>query len=91
MMARKWWEDFPKKWWTPVDWAQWEKEGRPKVPRDMELPSPPRTQELGNSPVIPPPGPQSSFGLFPKPRGRDARGARSRAVDAVIEKALRPR
>ena len=82
------WETFPKKWWTAVDWECWEKAGRPRVPREMELPSLTPAKELGNTPVIPPPGPQPSFGLFAKPRRREARNAQSRAVDGLIEKAL---
>ena len=84
------WDHFPKKWWTAVDWEAWEKAGRPRVPREIDLETPPGPA-LGNSVVIPPPGPQPSFGLFAKPRRREGAGAQSRAVDKVIEKALGPR
>ena len=84
------WETFPKKWWSAVDWECWEQAGRPRVPRAMELETPPGPA-LVNSGVIPPPPAQPSFGLFSKPRGREVRGAQSRAVDALVEKALGPR
>jgi hypothetical protein len=84
MARRGFWDHYPKKYWVAEDWAAWEKAGRPKVPPDMEL-QPPPPRELGNSPVIPPPGPMSAVTtLFPpKPRGRG--DARSRAVDKLLD------
>jgi hypothetical protein len=78
------WDHYPKKLWAEADWKAWEKAGRPKVPRHLDLQSPP-PPELGNSVVIPPPGPTSAVTtLFPKPRGREVRGAQSRAIDRVL-------
>lgn len=79
------WAHTPKASWLEVDWQEWERRGRPRVPRDMEL-RPPPEREMGNSPVIPPPGPASAVNsLFPRASRRDA-GARSRAVDRLLEK-----
>ena len=79
------WEHYPQKSWVEADWQAWEKAGRPRVPRDMAL-QPRLEQELGNSAVIPPPGPKSAVTtLFPKPRRRREIGARSRAVDRWLE------
>jgi hypothetical protein len=84
-MNQGFWTHFPKKWWGPEDWASWQAAGRPKVPRDMDL-QPPLEQEMGNSAVVAPPGPPSAVTtLFPKPRGREVRGAQSRAVDGLLE------
>jgi hypothetical protein len=80
------WDHHPNEFWFEVDWRAWEKAGRPKVPAHLELPDPP-AREIGNSPVaVAPPGPTSAMTtLFPKPRGREVRGARSRAVDKLLE------
>jgi len=81
------WYSTPQEHWTREDWRLAKKAGEVSTtPYD-----PPPVQELGNAPVIPPPGPQPSFSPFSKPRGREVRGAQSRAVDALIEKALGPR
>lgn len=67
--------EWPREYWGSKDWADEERlQARLAV-----------GQELGNSGVIPPPGPQPSFGLFPKPTRRGA-GAQSRAVDKLLEK-----
>jgi hypothetical protein len=84
MSKRGFWDHYPKKNWVEADWQAWEKAGRPKVPSHLEL-QPPPARELGNSPVIPPPGPTSAMTtLFPKPRGK-RRGARSDAIDALLD------
>ena len=84
-MSAPFWTHYPKKYWVEVDWQAWEKAGRPRVPPDMELELLPE-REMGNSPVIPPPGPQSAVTtLFPRPSRRGA-NARSRAVDRWLEK-----
>jgi hypothetical protein len=61
-------------------WLDWQREDEPQAKLSMG-------QGLGNSVVVPPSGPQSSFGLFPKPkpRGREFRGAQSRGVDKLLE------
>jgi hypothetical protein len=66
--------EWPRECWG---WKDWEDEERLQATLG---------RDLGASPVIPPPGPQPSFDPFPKPRGREARGARSRAVEKLIEK-----
>jgi hypothetical protein len=89
-MPRGFWDHYAKKYWAPEDWAAWEKAGRPKVPPQLDL-QPPPARELGNSPVIPPPGPTSAVTtLFPpKPRRRrEVGGAQSRAIDKLLEKHL---
>lgn len=51
----------------------------------VDAPLPP-SRELGNSAVIPPPGPQSAVTrLFQKPRGRETASARSGGVDRLLE------
>jgi hypothetical protein len=78
-MGRPWWKDLPTSEWTEEDWKAWWHEGSPRLPRR-------RPPELGNSPVIPPPGPKSAVStLFPKPRGREVRGAQSRAFDRLLD------
>jgi hypothetical protein len=85
------WEHCPKKWWTEPDWQAWEKAGRPRVPRHLDLRTPLEVeqeteQRIGTKLPVPPPGPQSAVTtLFPKPRRREAASARSRAVDRLIE------
>ena len=83
-MIQPFWEHYDKKFWREADWQAWEKAGRPRVPPDMELESPP-AQEIGNTLPAPPPGPQLAPGWFTKPSRRDA-SARSRGVDQLIEK-----
>lgn len=70
--------EWPREFWGSKDW---EDEERLHANPGREL------EAWG---VIPPPGPQPSFGLFAKPRRREA-NARSDAVDKLIEKALGPR
>ena len=85
--AKHWWDDpnYKQAYWTEPDWADWEKHGRPDVPRESRLGSD-DPMPLDGLPVPPPPGPQSSVTtLFPKPSRRDA-NARSRAVDRLIQK-----
>jgi hypothetical protein len=89
--VKRFWEHYPRKFWVAEDWQAWEKAGRPHLPPEMDSPpsfEPALSQSMG---VIPPPGPQPSFGLFPKPRRREATTGQSRAVAHVIEKALGPR
>ena len=90
-MARKWWSEpgYPQNSWSEADWRDWEKHGRPAIPRESRLPLP-QYQPRGDSVAIPPPGPQPSFGLFARPRRREA-SAQSHAVDRLIEKVLGPR
>ena len=72
--------EWPRECWGSRDWEDEERlQARLAV-----------GQELGNSPVVPPPGPVSSFSPLSKPREREVRGARSRAVDRLIQK-LGPR
>jgi hypothetical protein len=86
MSKRGFWDHYPKKHWVEADWQAWERAGRPKVPPHLEL-QPPPPRELGTSPLIPPPGPQSAVTtLFPpKPRKREIGGSRSRAVDRLLD------
>ena len=85
-MNQGFWTHFPKRWWQPEDWAEWEKAGKPKVPPHLDL-QPLEQQEIGNSAVFPPPGPQSTVTLFPRRSSRrEATSARSRAVDRWLEK-----
>lgn len=71
--------EWPREWWGSRDW-----EDEDRLQAKLSKP-------LGESGVIPPPGPQPSFSVFAKPRGREAASFESRAVDGLIEKALRPR
>lgn len=82
-MARRWWEHIPRRYWTAVDWAQWDKEGQPRIPADMRTQQPP---PLDAPPIVPPPGPQSAVtSLHAKPRKRGVDGAHSRGVDKLLE------
>ena len=73
--------------WVEADWKAWEKAGRPRVPRHLELKPPPPVQEIGNTLPVAPPGPQLSpgFRLFAKPKGREAASAQSRGIDRWLE------
>jgi hypothetical protein len=71
--------EYPREAWG---WKDWEDEERLQAQLG---------KEMGNTPVIPPPGPQSAVtSLYVKPRGRERRGVQSRAVDKLIEKHLGP-
>ena len=83
-MPRGFRDHYPKKDWVEADWQAWERAGRPKVPRHLELQAP-HEQQLAPTLPVPPPGPQSSVTLFPKPSRRDA-DARSRGIDRLLQK-----
>ena len=85
-MKRRHWSSepgYPQKVWTEADWRDWEKAGRPAIPRENRLPlaqHPP----LDTLPVIVPPVTLGGFSLYP--RKSSARDARGRAVDKLISK-----
>jgi hypothetical protein len=78
---KPWWTHFPQRHWQEVDWEDWVKAGRPKVPRDPVLEQ--QGQPLTGEPLIGAAGPTLASGWFaPKPRrGSDAR---SRGVDHLL-------
>jgi hypothetical protein len=39
-MSRGFWDHYPKKFWVEADWQAWEKAGRPRVPRHLDLQPP---------------------------------------------------
>ena len=83
-MSQPFWQHYPKKSWLEVDWQAWEKAGRPRVPRHLELESP-HEQRLDPTLPLPPPGPQSAVTtLFPRKSRRDV-SARSRGIDRWLE------
>jgi hypothetical protein len=66
--------EWPREFWGSKDWANEDR-------LQAQLGSEPAT-----SFVIPPPGPKSAVTtLFPKPSRPEAGGARSRAVDRLLE------
>ena len=80
-----WWTHYPQKMWRPIDWAEWEKAGRPEIPREMKLghdaPLP-----LDRVPFAEPTETMPTFSLYPpKRRSRDAHG---RAIDKLLENHL---
>ena len=80
---RRWWDDFPQKFWTEPDWADWEKHGRPAIPREMRLGSG-DPLPLDGLPLVQPAHTLGAFSLHPKKSTvRDARG---RGIDKLIEK-----
>jgi hypothetical protein len=70
--------EWPRSMWG---WKDWQDEDRLQAKLGMGV-------ELGNSVVVPPPGPQSAMTtpFPPKPRRRrEAGGAQSRAVDKLLD------
>ncbi len=65
------WKHFPQKDWDEVDWQNWEREGRPRVPRDKALPDRrPTTRKLPVPPasqILP-----AGFSLRPETRSQKA-------------------
>jgi hypothetical protein len=60
--------------------------GAGKTGRDEDRLQAKLGRESGTSVVIPPPRPQPSFSVFPKPSRREAASAQSRAVDKLLAK-----
>jgi hypothetical protein len=88
-------EEWPREYWGSKDWEDEEAYVAAQNPKRQERKDAARdrlSQELDNSVVIPPPGPQSAVTtLFPKPR-RAGVDARAEAVDKLLEKhGVRPR
>ena len=81
------WYTAAQESWNAEDWRMAEKAGEVQTTPYDPPPFEP-DQSLG---VIPPPPPQPSFGLFVRPRRRQARSTQSRAVDGLFEKVLGPR
>jgi hypothetical protein len=72
--------EWPREFWGSKDWED-----------EDRLQAQLGNTSLGASPIVPPPGPQSSFGLFAKPR-RARPDARAEAVDRLLEElGVRPR
>ena len=86
MSKRGFWDHYPQKYWVEADWAAWDKAGRPRVPSAMRLSSErPTKPGLDQVSVVEPPHLADAFDLYAKPSKGNAR---SRGVDALLEKML---
>jgi hypothetical protein len=80
-----WWTGYPQNVWTELDWAQWEKEGRPRLPLEVKLPARDRTER----PLVQP-EPQHTLPRGVRWVGDQARtrprDARAKSIDAMLAK-----
>jgi hypothetical protein len=83
-MSKRWWDDpdHKQKYWGEADWRDWEKHGRPAIPREARLGSD-APLPLDGLPVVQPAHTLGGFTLHPKKS--TARNARSRGVDKLLD------
>jgi hypothetical protein len=83
-MTRPWWKDYPRRYWSEVDWQRWERDGKPRVPRDEVL----EKQGQPINPTLPlaPAAQTLSSGFRLHPRKSTAQDARGKSIDALLEK-----
>jgi hypothetical protein len=83
MRPTQWHQSYPRRYWTHLDWAAWERDGRPKVPRDPVLEK--QGQPLNPTLPVAPPAQTLTYPFALHPKKSTARDARGRSVDRLLE------